>query len=359
VALLGWAAMFYGMAPRLSRGDVTAKALFFCLLASIIGYLAWFKYMAPRWGPSPPPPPLIPQFFYDPGAYQYVIPLGISYFTFKLIHYAIERARGNIGSHSPGSFLLYLTFFPAFPAGPIERFENFLAHRDARWTPASTIEGLGRIQRGLVKKFFIAECLVLPLIQQPSTPQLLGALDQVPALLVWWHLAGAFAYAYLDFAGYSDIAIGAARLFGFKLCENFNSPLLAANLGDFWKRWHMSLSGWCQAYVYMPMLGWTRNPYLATYACMAVIGLWHAGTPNWLFWGMYHATGLAIFLTWARTRRRRNWCPERFFLYQLGARLVTLLFVAASYAFVVTDKHGGLSAAFRILAKLLGVDVAR
>jgi alginate O-acetyltransferase complex protein AlgI len=90
---------------------------------------------------------------------------------------------------------------------------------------------------------------------------------------------------------------------------------------------------------------------------MAVIGLWHAGTPNWLFWGMYHATGLAIFLTWARVRRRRDWRLERFFLYQFAARIATLMFVAASYTFVVTDKHGGLPAAFRLLAKLVGIDI--
>ncbi len=354
IALAGWGTAFYLLAPRLSQSDTTAKALFAALLTSIVSYLAWFKYLSPYLHPAPSPP-LIPLFFHDPGAGQYVIPLGISYFTFKLIHYAIEMARGNIDQHRPSTFFTYLTLFPIFPAGPIERFDHFLEHRSSTWSLAMTVEGLGRIQRGLIKKFFIAEIVLLPLIQQPSAGQILASLDDVPRMLLWWHVMGTFLYAYMDFAGYSDIAIGAARLFGYRIGENFNHPLLATNIGDFWKRWHMSLSGWCQAYVYMPMLGWTRNPYLATYSAMAAIGLWHAGTSNWIFWGFYHATGLVVYLTWARMKRRRGWRWETNALYRVGSRVLTLMFVSGSYAFVVTSHQGGLPAAMALLARLVGV----
>jgi alginate O-acetyltransferase complex protein AlgI len=356
LGLAGWAALFYYLAPYTRQNDRKAIWLFYGLLSSLLGFLAWFKYVQPLLCDPVRPRPLVPDFFYD-ASLGPAIPLGISYFTFKLIHYLIEESRGNIHERSPQSFFLYLVLFPIVPAGPIERYDRFVQCRDQHWSLAAMVEGITRIQWGLIKKFFIAEVVILPLIQWPSTSAILQVLDQVPPMLVWLHLAGYFLYAYMDFSGYTDIAIGASRLFGFRICENFNYPLLATNIGDFWKRWHMSLSSWCQAYVYMPTLGLTRQPYVAVYATMAAIGLWHAGSASWLFWGLYHASGIVVFLGWNRLKRRHNIGGERSLISMMLARVITLSFIVASFAFIATERHGGLVSAFRLQARLFGIDL--
>jgi alginate O-acetyltransferase complex protein AlgI len=140
--------------------------------------------------------------------------------------------------------------------------------------------------------------------------------------------------------------------------ENFNWPIFAPNIGNFWKRWHMTLAGWCQAYIYMPTIGLTRNPYVAVYSTMLVMGLWHAGTFHWVFWGLYHATGIVTYLTWAGYKRRRRWM----FLDQNAAVrsvavAITFLFVTGGFAFTSTYGHTGPFESFRILAKLFFIDL--
>jgi alginate O-acetyltransferase complex protein AlgI len=117
----------------------------------------------------------------------------------------------------------------------------------------------------------------------------------------------------------------------------------------------MSLSNWCQSYVYMPTIGLTRNPYLAVYATMSAIALWHAGTLTWFCWGLYHATGIVIFLTWGRCVRKWGWNLRRFEYYPVLAQAVTLLFVIGSFSFMAAFKQGEVYPAFRLLAKLVGV----
>lgn len=146
LALLAWALAFYYLAPLGRRGLGWPVPL---LVLAILGYLAWFKYA----------PPLLAALRGESVAAQLAIPLGISYFTFKLIHYAVEVGRGNVTDRSLASFLCYLFLFPIFSAGPIERFDHFLAHREERWSPDSTVWGLTRIAQGLVKKFVLAAAL--------------------------------------------------------------------------------------------------------------------------------------------------------------------------------------------------------
>src|SRR5205085_6601538 len=123
----------------------------------------------------------------------------------------------------------------------------------------------------------------------------------------WAFFALSFAFLYLEFSAYTDFAIGSARLFGLSILENFNFPWLATSLADFWRRWHMSLTNWCRSYVYMPMLGATRNPYTASYASFAAMGLWHGSSWHWLAWGLTHASGLAVYARWTQIRQRRRW----------------------------------------------------
>jgi len=139
--------------------------------------------------------------------------------------------------------------------------------------------------------------------------------------------------------------------------ENFNFPIVAQNISDFWTRWHMTLASWCQAYVYMPLLGITRNPYLAVYASFIAIGLWHDGTAQWLAWGAYHATGVAIYTTWRRTKIKRGWSKrEPRWAKWLGYPL-TFLFVSVGYALTETHNRGTMYDSLRIMAKLFAIDL--
>ena len=145
-----------------------------------------------------------------------------------------------------------------------------------------------------------------------------------------------------------------SRLFGIRILENFNFPILAANISEFWKRWHMTLAGWCQIYVYMPVLARARSPYAAVYATFTAMGLWHGATAGWLMWGLYHATCVALYMAWARHARRYGWwrTATRGRARYLGIPF-TFLAVSASYAFSSTNAGGWM--AVRVFLTLFGI----
>jgi len=354
LVLVAWTLAFYWLAPLAIGKSSWQQRLPSILILAILGYLAYFKYI----------PPLIAAMSSDPIETKFIIPLGISYFTFKLIHYAVEVVRGNITNRSFQQFFAYMFLFPIFTAGPIERFDHFLANQDQKWQLDSTVEGLTRIIHGLIKKFFVAGMLIAPLfgpygdITGPNAGALLFNLSVLPTYKIWGFLVLAFLFMYMDFSAYSDIAIGASRLFGIRIMENFNFPIIAPNISNFWKRWHMTLAGWCQAYVYMPMIGLTRNPYIAVYCTMLAFGLWHAGSLNRVAWGLYHATGLVIHLTWSRIKRKKKWLfLDRMLVMRLIGIPSTFLFVAGSFAFSTTDGNGGFYGALRIFAKMFFINL--
>lgn len=287
-SLLVWTIVFYVAAPLARRNGTRSHWVLPVLVLSILSYLAFFKYI----------PPIVSALSFPAHEQRVVVPLGISYFTFKFIHYAIEVTRGNIVDRSLPQFFSYIFLFPIFTAGPIERFDHYLANQDHVWTLDSTVAGLTRIVHGIIKRFFLVAAVIEPMFQSLSTSEaLLARLEVLPAYKVWAYLVLTYLYVYLDFSAYSDLAIGTSRLFGIRIQENFNWPIFAQNISGFWKRWHMTLSGWCQAYVYMPMIGLTRNPYLAAYATLLAIGLWHSGTTTRVCWGLYHGTGVALYTT--------------------------------------------------------------
>ncbi|MGE5608458.1 MAG: MBOAT family O-acyltransferase [Bacillota bacterium] len=283
--------------------------------------------------------------------------LGISYFTFKLLHYAAEVSRGNIKDRSLPRFLCYVFLFPTFTAGPINRFDHFLANQPGRWEPALLVDGLTRVIHGLIKRFIVAGMLLAPSYEYLVKARTLLPASDMPTTVGLWGLAiQAYLYLYMDFSAYSDIAIGASRLFGLRMPENFDWPILAPNIAVFWKRWHMTLTLWCQSYVYMPVLGLTRSPYLAVYAAFVAIGLWHGATFEWTLWGVYHATGLAIYQVWARARRRWKWRFAESALWKCAGVVATLLFVSAGTIATMATAPTGYEVA-RVLAKLLFIDL--
>jgi alginate O-acetyltransferase complex protein AlgI len=345
--LMGFSLVFYALGPLVASDRAVARPLLALMILSILAYLAFFKYV----------PPILHAMQGDWSFARVAIPLGISYYTFKLIHYAVEVARGNIEDRSLGTYFSYILFFPIFTAGPIERYDHYRVNRAERLEAGDILAGLTRITYGLIKKFAIMELMLAPLYgSNPNGEAVVHHIERLSPLQVWGFAFLTYLWAYLDFSAYSDLAIGSARLFGIRIMENFAWPILAPNLGVFWKRWHMTLTGWCQSYVYMPIIGLTRNPYLAVYGTFVAIGLWHSGSPHWLGWGLYHATGMVTYLAWARRKRERNYkLPEKG-LIGLWGLPVTATFVAAGYLLTALSGQSAWNT-LRVMAKLLFLDL--
>jgi alginate O-acetyltransferase complex protein AlgI len=315
---------------------------------AVLVYFLWAKYL-----------PALAAAFSGAGAEAVLIPLGVSYFSFKLLHYVIEERRGNFPRHGVADFLSWLFLAPIFTAGPIERFEHFLRERELqRFETRFLSEGVLRIAHGLVKKFVLG-WLVLELMDRLTGGSGLAGLalaeSASPAWQVWAALFLALAYVYLDFSGYSDIAIGSARLFGLRIMENFNLPFLATSLQAFWQRWHMTLAHWCRSYIYMSMIGLTRNPYAAVLATFATMGLWHSASPHWILWGLWHGAGLAWLMYWGQLARRRG---ITLFRTRGGAVLgwaLTLSYVALGGAFTALHGKASVWAALHLIGMAFGL----
>lgn len=272
-ALINWAA-----GAVLARRGRSRPVLAAALILNI-ALLACFKYLALLTGTAGR------LFSLSVPVLELAAPVGISFFTFKAISYVVDVYRGG---EAGGFFsvLLYVSFFPQATSGPIVRFGQFAPQIGNRTVTAEGAAlGLRRFIVGLGKKLLIAGT-VAPIADSAFA---LGG-DAGPAL-AW---LGALAYTvqiYFDFSGYSDMAIGLGRMFGFTTPENFNYPYAAASLRDFWRRWHISLSSWLQDYLYIPLGGGRRGRLrkrLNLLVVFAVSGLWHGASWTFLLWGLWH-----------------------------------------------------------------------
>ncbi len=232
------------------------------------------------------------------------LPLGISFFTFEFIHYAVDRYRGKAPAGTLGQYLAFILFFPTMVAGPIKRYQDFLPKltEPSRAWVEDWQQGITRILVGAVKKFMIADLLT-------AFTHHLNRTDIAQAqrwVLPLW--LGAYGFKiYFDFSAYSDIAIGSARLFGIKVPENFDWPYLRTNIAEFWKHWHMSLYRWLVDYVFIPLGGSRTAPgrvYLNVLITMLLSGLWHGAGLNFLVWGLWHGLLLVTHRAWSNWRNR-------------------------------------------------------
>lgn len=227
-------------------------------------------------------------------------PLGISFFVFEFVHYLVEVRRGGEPIRHPRDFLLFAIFFPSLVAGPIKRYTQFLPtlqEGTRGWYAADAAEGLRRIALGYAKKLLIADNLTFFINQQHPQFATLGLTDR------WLFLAALAFRILMDFSGYSDIAIGFARLLGVRLPENFNWPYAARTIQDFWQRWHISLSSWIRDYVYIPLGGNRLGParrFANGLIAFGLCGLWHGPAWNFVLWGLYHGVGLAVCATYGK-----------------------------------------------------------
>jgi len=218
-----------------------------------------------------------------------ILPVGISFYTFQALSYSIDVYRGNIKpTKDIIAFFAYIAFFPQLVAGPIERATNLLPQflRNRKFSYEQGADGMRQILWGLFKKIVIADNCALYVNQVWETYDTQsGSTLLLAAVLFAFQIYG-------DFSGYSDIAIGTAKLFGIKLMRNFNNPYFSRDIAEFWRRWHISLTTWFRDYVYIPLGGsrvgkWkiVRN----TFVIFLVSGIWHGANWTFLAWGAYHA----------------------------------------------------------------------
>jgi D-alanyl-lipoteichoic acid acyltransferase DltB (MBOAT superfamily) len=251
-----------------------------------------------------------------PFGFTYVLPVGISFFTFQSLSYTIDFYFGNVERERDFlRFATFVCFFPQLMAGPIERARHLLPQ--FRQFPPIRLQnftdGASLFLVGLFKKLALANYLAFYVERVYDNPKAFGA----PSLLL-----ATFAFAwqiFFDFSGYTDMARGIARVLGFNLILNFNNPYLATGLGDFWARWHISLSTWFRDYVYIP-LGGNRVGVFNTYRNLLVTfllsGFWHGAAWTYLIWGGLHAAGVMITRELERSRFYREQVPR--LLKQLG-----------------------------------------
>jgi D-alanyl-lipoteichoic acid acyltransferase DltB (MBOAT superfamily) len=295
----------YELGRRMARSDDerTRKLLVTLSLVLNLGLLGFFKYH---------------NFFVDSSGillealgfgpvdflrHPFLLPVGISFYTFQSLSYTIDLYRRQITVETSFvKFALFVAFFPQLVAGPIVRASEFLPQ--LRNTPDVTRErvtsGLGLMFRGLIKKILVADMLASLGVDTVFADP--GSFSSLTLLLAVY---GYSFQIYNDFSGYSDIAIGAARILGFDLPENFRRPYLAQNVREFWTRWHISLSTWLRDYLYIP-LGGNRGSHRRTrfnlMATMLLGGLWHGAAWNFVLWGGWH--GLLLMLARSGPRVR-------------------------------------------------------
>lgn len=284
----------------------------------------------------------------------YMVPLGISYLSFKLIAFIIDVYRGNITNPNLEELLAFIFFLPIFPAGPIERYQNFAGRRMTKFDFSFYIQGLKRLSIGYFKKVVVVNLVLYEIVIKIIYPIISanGVSLDLSAGLVILFLVGSLIYAYIDLSAYADIAIGYGLLFGYKICENMNYPLLQKNLSDYWNCWHISLSHWCRNNIYFPVLGKSRNNTLALYCSFIVMGLWHFLSLNWILWGIWHATGITLYSKWNRYKRKhkkiKKIIPGRI-AFAFGV-LLTVIYSGLGFSFIMMNSTTN---AFRVLLAII------
>ena len=235
------------------------------------------------------------------------LPIGISFYTFQTLSYTIDVYRGKVNvQKSCLDFLLFVSLFSQLVAGPILRYadlEQQLRGRTFTWQGYA--EGITRFACGLGKKVLLANTA-----GAVASGLLDGKLEGLPAADAWLGIILYAAQIYFDFSGYSDMAIGLGRMFGFRFHENFRHPYYAASVGDFWRRWHISLGSFFREYVYIPLGGNRKRVLLSLFVTWFLTGLWHGASWNFVLWGLYYFLWL---------------CFERFVLKRLPEKAEKLL----------------------------------
>ncbi len=276
----------WGIGIGRSKRQGAKRFFLICSIFTCLGLLAWFKYadfalenFNALFGTSVALPKL-------------VLPIGISFYSFQILSYTIDVYRGKAQTqYNPINFGAYVVLFPQLIAGPIVRYVDVERELNSR---KETLEdfrlGLRRFVMGLGKKILIAN-------QLGAFIEFFRTCGEKSVLFYWLYAIGFSLHIYFDFSGYSDMAIGMGRMFGFHFLENFNYPFLSASIQEFWRRWHMTLGSWFRDYLYIPLGGsrvskpkWLRNVLFV----WLFTGLWHGAAWNFVLWGLLFAALLLM-----------------------------------------------------------------
>lgn len=344
----------YGVGLALGRmgGPATRRRVVLALgIAVNLGLLGYFKYanfFVANWNE------LVGSHW---SLAAIVLPLAISFFTFNQIAYLVDAYRGIAREYDLVSYSLFISFFPHLIAGPIVHHKEMIPQfqeRDGRFNAEDLAVGLTIFCIGLTKKVLLADGIAPYANQAFDIAAHGGSLHFADAWM------GALAYTlqlYFDFSGYSDMAIGAARLFGIRFPNNFDSPYKATNIIDFWRRWHITLSNFLRDYLYIPLGGNRKGPlrrYVNLLATMLLGGLWHGAGWTFVIWGGLHGFYLVINHAWRTFRKALGHDLGRVSpLGTLAGRLATFLAVVVAWVFFRSEN---LPAALKMLALMAGTE---
>lgn len=304
-----------------TRESRYAKIPLICSIAFSIGFLLYFKYadfLIEN---------IVWMFGFEIRALKLSLPIGISFYTFQILSYTIDVYRGNAKVQKNFfDFATYVTLFPQLIAGPIVRYttvEQELSKREH--TVENFSYGVRRFVIGLSKKVLIANTL-------GELGNIFYGLQESTVVFYWIYAVAFMLQIYYDFSGYSDMAIGLGRIFGFHFLENFNYPYISKNIAEFWRRWHMSLGTWFKDYVYIPMGGnrvskvkWIINIFVVWF----LTGFWHGANWNFVIWGLYFGFFLIIERLFLNSIMKK--------LPAVAGHIYTLFFVMISFIIFNTN----------------------
>lgn len=279
----------FGLLIEKYRERKIAKVFVGLAVACIISFMLYFKYM---------------DFFIDNfnkllgteiPLLKIVLPIGISFYTFQIISYVVDVYRGEKAQKNPINLAAYVAMFPQLIAGPIVRYHDVALELEQRTHSFDMIgEGVRRFVIGLAKKVLIANSMY-------DLSEIIYAAEEKTVLMYWIYAISVALYIYFDFSGYSDMAIGLGKVFGFHFLENFNYPYISKSATEFWRRWHMSLGSWFRDYLYIP-LGGNRVPkwrhVINIFAVWLFTGFWHGASWNFILWGVFFGVLLLIEKFW-------------------------------------------------------------
>ena len=286
-----------------------------------------------------------------------ILPVGISFYTFQTLSYTIDLYRRKMPPCNDAlDFALFVAFFPQLVAGPIVRAKSFLPQLklDHRWNTSRFASGLYQMLIGLAKKVVIADTLAI------AADQIFGAPGAYGLIGSWIGVLAFTFQIYADFSGYSDVAIGASRILGYELPQNFDHPYLSRTPREFWLRWHISLSSWLRDYLYIP-LGGNRGSRLATQrnlmTTMLLGGLWHGASWTFVAWGLYHGLLLVLGRVYGAlfpTRDETNHRPG--LPFQLLQTLMMFVLASCGWVFFRAQTFADAATVFGGMIGLRGLD---
>lgn len=309
----------------------TKRGFFILSLLFIVLILSYYKYIIF----------ILELFQSQAGLLNVIIPLGLSFIMFEGISYLVDVYKGDVKSGSLTDVFLFFTFFPKIASGPIVLWKDFSSQIYNRTVSVDLFfSGMNRVMIGFAKKSIIADSLGVVVNDITSNASL--GIDSPTAIF------GALCYflqIYYDFSGYSDIAIGISRMFGFKFKENFNYPYTSLSIGEFWRRWHISLGSWFREYVYIPLGGNRKHVYINLFIVFLITGIWHGSTLNFVIWGIVHG----ILSMMERVAREKVWYVK---IPAIFKWLFTMLFVYLTWVIFMIPS---LSEAIIYYKAMLGI----